>query len=180
MGAIQQADFDENVGNLSGGAKQAYDNVLERGYTPQQALAYAQDFQGIESPISRPSVGTPSIGDLSFEDFAGPDLSGLINDAASMPINIAPATATANREVAQLNAAQPDDGVPFYLDRNSGPSGGIEWPGFKPGQAIPTGRLPTSLGGTSSLRIPDPIGAVQDFINEAFLPNLSKRAATTP
>ena len=64
---MQQADFDKQLGNLSGGAKQAYDNVLERGYTPQQALAYAQDYQGIESPISRMDAGTPRMSALTAD-----------------------------------------------------------------------------------------------------------------
>lgn len=57
IGAIQQYELDAAVNNLSPGAKEAYDNVSQRGYTPQQVLAYAQDYDTIASPILPISAG---------------------------------------------------------------------------------------------------------------------------
>ena len=80
--------------------------MLGRGYTPQQALAYAQDYDGIAGPISPIEVGAPSVRELTADDFAPVDLSG-IGNVSDLSIDIAatPSVAMANPGRVGINAA---------------------------------------------------------------------------
>jgi hypothetical protein len=110
------------------------------------------------------------------------DIGGIVNDAATMQISVAPSTAVANREVRALNAAQSSsDKIPFYLDRGS------ENPLSSGGIPFSTG-FPSSLGsdqlarmsiGQGQLRIPNPIAAASQVLNDVFLPNASRYLSET-
>nr|WP_240954451.1 hypothetical protein [Solimonas marina] len=82
---------------------------MQRGYTPQQALTYAQDYQGIEQPLGSPSSSNAaSFTPLAAGDFATPsiDVNGLVSDVAGLQLDISPETLRSNGEVEALNAAQ--------------------------------------------------------------------------
>ncbi|NKF21313.1 hypothetical protein [Solimonas marina] len=94
--------------------------MLQRGYTPQQALTYAQDYQGIEQPLGSPSSSNAaSFTPLAAGDFATPsiDVNGLVSDVAGLQLDISPETLRSNDEVASLNAVQAaGTSIPFSPD----------------------------------------------------------------